>query len=313
MLMINIPIVEDYLGELTTIILDFGASATFIKAANDNVRMQIYSFMSHWKDDAFRNALFILGKEEGDYYQPFSHINPFVVVAIRNSMLETLHSVAFEEAGLTNPISNEEMQRLTRHAIQHFASVDFEMLCSTATIEEKQDYYGQSAAKYPLAWTALCQLGCSKRKILTYPAAVQDGEEAIQYNGEASVNGQVQEIKKTTQMVIDGYTKTIEPDLQNLLDNIRAKKLDCVFFDGFKRLTRNTEKLLYIMNYVLYHEGEFVTTNYYITNGYIEQRPVIMKPTHNTKEFFDLSRQYKVLSGNLGKKHLATLRNVFSQ
>lgn len=308
----NVPIIEDYLGELTNTILELGALPVFAKEATDNVRRQIYSFISHWNDDTFRNALCILGREEGDYYQPFSHINPFVVIAIRNSMLETLHSVASEEAGLDNSISNEEMQRLTRHAIQYFASVDFEVLCSTVTIEQKEDYYGQSALKYPLAWAALCKLGQSKRKVITYPAIEQVDEDALLYDGNVYANEDVQEIKKTTLMAVDGYSQAIEPDLQNLMDNVRVGNLDCVFFDSFKRLTRNTEKLLHVMNYVLYHERAFVTTNYYITNGYIEQRPVILRPTHDTRELFSLSRRYQVLSKDIGKEHRTTLKNVFS-
>jgi len=47
--------------------------------------------------------------------------------------------------------------------------------------------------------------------------------------------------------------------------------------DSFKALTRNIEKLLLVMEYLLQHDVPFVTSNYFITNGYIERRAKLLK------------------------------------
>jgi hypothetical protein len=47
--------------------------------------------------------------------------------------------------------------------------------------------------------------------------------------------------------------------------------------DSFKSLTRNIEKLLIIMEYLLQNDAEFVTSNYMIANGHIERRAKLLK------------------------------------
>lgn len=49
----------------------------------DSVKEQLYSILSNWSDVSFRNALLIIGSEEGTFYKPKNElVANMVVVAI---------------------------------------------------------------------------------------------------------------------------------------------------------------------------------------------------------------------------------------
>lgn len=305
---IGVPQVESYLDELCDRIRKLGASPSFVQEARENVSTQVYSFLAHWKDTAFRNTLMFIGKEEGRFYKPTSPINPFVVVTIRNSILERLHSVSHSQTGLSKGISPTEIKQLTQHAIRHFSRLDFDALCELTAVPEDMDCYGHLPAKYCVAWAALCQLAGSGETEIFYDEVVQKPESDIEswVTNEAG-HGKTSERKA---VVLDGFSKTIDPMLQEYLRGIRDGELQCMYFDALKRLTRNTEKLLFVMNYVLISGGAFVTANYFVTNGYIEQRSVYLPPSENSADSASPRRIRQLLNCDVGEVHQRVLRSM---
>lgn len=99
-----------------------------------------------------------------------------------------------------------------------------------------------------------------------------------------TLGGETIEIKPTKLKYMRNHTAAFYKVLELYpLPDVLAMEAGA-FEDSFKMLTRNAEKLLYILNFVLANDGIFFTSNYYITNGYIEQRPVCLPPTHSSDD-----------------------------
>lgn len=305
----SLPVVETYLDALYQHILRLGAASAFARKARDNVGMQVYSFLAHWNDVAFRNTLLVIGKEEGESYTPPFPINPFVVVTVRNSLLENLHSVNHLQAGLRKEIGPVEIKRLTQQAIRHFSGVDFDALGSMVSLSADEDCYGHLPEKYPLAWEVLRRLGNCRETVITYPPVHASIDAACFDFGQTNEKQNIDQSR--SRVVLDGYSSTIDDTLKQHLVAIHNGELDCLFVDSFKMLTRNIEKLMLVLNYILAGEAVFFTSNYYITNGYIEQRPICLPPTHSSANPFDKARQRQLLSGGIGRKHEQALRSIF--
>ena len=96
-----------------------------------NVREQIYSFISILNDLLIRKGLCVIGLEDGTFYLLKANLNIkcFVVVAIRNSLVESIHSVDFRKAGLIEHIPGNPMKEVTAEAITYFNKIDFCEMC----------------------------------------------------------------------------------------------------------------------------------------------------------------------------------------
>lgn len=84
-----------------------------------------------------------------------------------------------------------------------------------------------------------------------------------------------------------------------MLNAIEKEELDLFFTDSFKLVTRNFEKLLKTMEFVLQRNKIFITCNYMISNGYVAKRLGLLRATHvgldtphKIKNIKGLSKQY---------------------
>jgi len=180
------------------------------------------------------------------------------------------------------------IQEITTAAIEYFRTVDFPVLAKEiGTLEN--DLYGSLADKYMLAWDALEQLGKSSSMIIKYATYVMDEDYAPTLdNLEKEQAGYTNKFKKAdsttaTEELADGYALSINPGLMDNIENAFANKVP-VIFDSFKGVSRNIEKLLTVMEYILGRKNFIVTTNYLISNGNIERRAKLLKPCHNMDE-----------------------------
>lgn len=64
--------------------------------------------------------------------------------------------------------------------------------------------------------------------------------------------------------------------------------------------TRNFEKTLKILEFILTHDAQFITCNYLLSNGYVSRRKNLLKAAHRVDEFFEkiqylpeISEKYK--------------------
>ncbi|WP_020072496.1 hypothetical protein [Faecalispora sporosphaeroides] len=298
--------IEHYLYNILTVMLnEYGVSSNFTKQIINTIKTQIYSCIQHWSDISFRKALLLLGYEEGLFYEPAGKldIKCFVVATIRNSPLETAQSDNFGQAGLSSSLSDGQVKEITGKAISYFNALNFEELSKAAKEDGHFDFYGVLAQQYPVSWTALQRAATSVGKKVVYTRVVFEKPFIIKDFVPVDINDQ-----EVFEAVFDGYSCEIDPELtkalHNSLINNYAFTADC-----FKMVTRNIKKLLQIMEFLLTHERAFVTSNYYIENGYIERRNRPLKAAHNLSDMIEHYSQ----TSDLGHKHAKVLKEVYSK
>lgn len=265
----------------------------------ENIHAQMLSYLSHWNDDTFRGGLALVGTEEGIFYKPQTPINPFVVVTVRNSMIENLHSLDHPKYGVTTRLFDESMPYITQNAIGFFRDVDMPALAKEIGRPE-QDYYGGVAKQHPMAWKALCELGGTDDLEVTFDK-VPGTKLGIQYLSENAENMLVQDTPidgKLKRSIVDGVSPVIEDELLKRLQAAVNDELDYLIFDCFKMVSRNFWKLLHVMEYLLSNDKPFITSNYYIENGFAQRRKQLLRPAHGIEQAIENT---KTIAGTRGK------------
>ena len=144
--------IDNYLNDVLAYQLkEFVASDVICERINNNIRLQMLSLFEYWNDDKFRNIILNIGLEEGEFYQPNapSEVKCFVVVTIRNSLLETLASDDYESLSATRALSDDELKRITSKAIEYFSEIDFTVLSKSLVFEKTCNIYiGQRNVSY---------------------------------------------------------------------------------------------------------------------------------------------------------------------
>ena len=287
----------------------YGVSEHFLLRTIGIIHTQMTSLLRHWDDRVFKNTVLLLGLEEGSFYEPRAKIDIrcFVVVAIRNSPIETIQSDAYGEAGLSKSLPSKDVKEITSEAIRYFSKQDFAEMCRQAKLSARQDLYQELANEYPVAWAALKHLAATNSKTVDYPKVsvsepyflegVDKESEIIATSGEMKIG------------IYDGYTPKIEPPLMAFLKMLSADSDGALIVDSLKSVTRNITKLLSILEFLLTRDLIFASTNYYMENGHVERRMKPLRAGHSTN---DMLRNVSNTSG-LGYKHKAALSQYAKQ
>lgn len=280
-------IINKYTDEiLYNRLLTFHIKDKYVKEITNDIKEQIYAVLYHWNDVVFRNALLVLGLEEGKFYEPEADldIKCFVVVAIRNSLLEVVFSVESGLMELDKYIPEANMKLITSEAINYFKDVDFKELGRKVEREKIKDKYQEMIQKCPMAWEALKQLGnCVGKKAVYNKIEVKD-------KMKVSDLGQAYKIKedadeKWIKDIQSGINENFSNELLNYLnDIIESKEISVFYVDCFKMITRNFEKLLKVMEILLENNKIILTSNYLISDSYIGKRTQIYRAAHNNKD-----------------------------
>ena len=270
----------------------YGVSEHFLLRTIGIIHTQMTSLLRHWDDRVFKNTVLLLGLEEGSFYEPRAKIDIrcFVVVAIRNSPIETIQSDAYGEAGLSKSLPSKDVKEITSEAIRYFSKQDFAEMCRQAKLSARQDLYQELANEYPVAWAALKHLAATNSKTVDYPKITAT-------SGEMKTG------------IYDGYSPEIEPPLMAFLKMLSADSNGALIVDSLKSVTRNITKLLSILEFLLTRDLIFASTNYYMENGHVERRMKPLRAGHSTN---DMLRNVSNTSG-LGYKHKAALSQYAKQ
>jgi len=286
----KIEVIEEYFDKILTPKL---SSLSIIEVdANrviSTVREQMLSCIYHWNDISFRNTILFIGKEEGTYYLPKvrTDIRNFVVVTLRNSALESIHADCNQYSSKSRiRLSSSSIREITAAALKYFRDVDFENI-SNGINPLECDIYGDLAKKYPMAWAAIAELANSDNNTITYNpvSAGKISALGISYGQPKLAKAQISSNKRSLSRVVveDGYATVLNRELKNMLKNVVAAKIPLIV-DGFKTLSRNVDILFFVIEYLLGNELMLVTTNYYISNGYVERRITPLKPGSTVRE-----------------------------
>lgn len=244
----------------------------------NNVKDQLNNIIKHWNDSEFLNAIFITVTEDGTFYEPDADnkIKNLVALGIRNSKIELAASTDYKQFGLKNAISDKAIKEITSEAISYFNKLDLTKISKKITLDH--DYYEEISKKYPLAFQALTELGKCSDKELEREFKV---EEYGQYIPEG-LNLDIKEIQKEKD-VENGISENFSDFLSLLLGKIYRKEIEVFYIDSFKRMTRNFEKTMKILEFIITNDAIFITNNFLIKKGYVSRRPNLIKAGRGDK------------------------------
>lgn len=287
----------------------YGVSEHFLLHTIGIIHTQMTSLLRHWDDRGFKNTVLLLGLEEGSFYEPPAKIDIrcFVVVAIRNSPIETIQSDACGEAGRSKSLSSKEVKEITAEAIRYFSKQDFAEMCRQAKLSARQDLYQELANEHPVAWAALKQLTMTSARIIDYSAVPVENPFVFE--------GWVDDPEKAIQkpdfkpIIYDAYTPEFDPSLLEILQGVAATPNSSLVVDSFKVVSRNAEKLMHVIEFLLTRNHCLVTSNFYLENGHVERRAKPLRAAHTVKEM-----EYNFAqNGQLGYKHKSELKQYLKQ
>ena len=241
-----------------------------------DVRHRLNSLLAHWDDLTFRRTALLCGVEEATFYEPRSasmEVRSLVVVGIRNSLIEDLGASrpATRELDLDHAVlSDSEMPAITRAAIEYFDRRALTQL-APGTISGDDDVFGALSVRFPAAWNALSNLANTAACEVTYqPLSVSPAD--LPSSGTAT--------GRAPSTVNSGIDPAFDPGLLAHLSRVRELE-DAIFFsDSFKGVTRNTQKLYQILEFLLTNHRTFATHNYYITSNCVARRRRLLRPFH---------------------------------
>lgn len=303
--------VTQYLQDVLAPTLDhFHVPAAYARQIIDTVELQMISFLRHWDDLAFRRTLLLLGSEEGPFYEPAGKVDVkcFVVVTLRNSPIETIQSDNYASTGMQSSLSSQDVKTITSGAIRFFNPLDFSSMCLQAKKCSGCDYYQEIVERHPVAWAALRALGTTSAKIIDYPKVQYNNPFSIEACNEIQINCEDESQKKrlTKETIFDGYSAMWDPQLLKLLRKLSSSSANVFVVESLKSATRNFEKLMDILEFLLTHDLKFVSTNFYIENGHVERRVKPLRAGHTSKE---IEKNLSQTAG-LGYRHAAALNHL---
>lgn len=303
--------VTQYLQDVLVPTLDhFRVPAAYTRQIIDTVELQMISFLRHWDDLAFRRTLLLLGSEEGPFYEPAGKVDVkcFVVVTLRNSPIETIQSDNYASAGMQSSLSSQNVKTITSGAIRFFNPLDFSSMCLQAKKCSGCDYYQEIVERHPVAWAALRALGTTSAKIIDYPKVQYNNPFSIEACNEIQINGEDESQKErlTKKVIFNGYSAMWDPQLLELLRKLSSSSGNIFVVESLKSATRNFEKLMDILEFLLTHDLKFVSTNFYMENGHVERRVKPLRAGHTSKE----TEKNLSQTAGLGYRHAAALNHL---
>lgn len=306
-------VIDNYLDTILSVQLkECGIQIDVCNKVIDNIKNQMLSLLQFWDIEAFRNTILAIGMEEALFYKPSTKIETkcFVVVTIRNSLLETLASDDFIKLGAANIIDDNKIKEITFKAIEYFSLHNLSDISGSSDYTNIDNIYCSLKEKYKSAWAALETIGGTKKKRVRYAKVVSHPDCELIEILNKQFNAEQENIadKKLNKVILSGYDETLDTTLLAILNAVYSKPNFIFVVDCFKMVSRNVKKLFRVMDFILQCDGIIVTSNYYITNGYIEIRRPLIKPAHNSD---DMKNNLLNLKG-LSAKHYSALKQ-FSQ
>lgn len=301
--------INDYLnGVLTRQLKEFGMIDDICERITNNIGLQMLSLLECWNDDVFRNTVLNIGLEEDKYYQPNAKIDVkcFVVVTIRNSLLETLASDAYESLSAARAVNDSEVMLITSRAIEYFSEIDLRALSQSLDFSGICNIYKKVKETYPVAWNAMEALGNTKKKCLRFTKVNADFDSEL-INILNRQENSLQTVVNS--VVLSGYDENLDETLVKILKKAYSEPGLVFYSNSFKMISRNINKLFCVLNFLLQCNSIIVTANYYITNGYVEIRRPPVRPAHGLKRIQEELQNTKGLSA----RHAAALKQIYKE
>lgn len=283
--------IEDYLDKkLYFQLRERNIKYRYIQQVQNDIKNRMYSLLSVWGNEKKREGILLLAREEANYYIPKANddVRAFVVTTIRNSMLEIAASNSCMQFNMSEPLSNEEIQRITQEAIRFFDCISFEIL-EQELDTDFTDVYEEAIKKYPLAWKAIFELANMETQEtdcdFRFPENDMDRDRTIKVTAAQTV-------------ICDGYTLEFDDYLKQVIGEVISGKVNIFYSDCFKMISRNFEKVLHVLQILLENDCVVCTSNYYISTKCLSKRSKLVRASHTEK---DAINNISNLCGTTGK------------
>ncbi len=281
-----------------------GLPVSAVPQVADDVRNRLLSALSRWNTIDYRRTLLLPAREEAVFYEPRAvplDIRALVVLCVRNSLVEDWCSVA---AGRESPLNDADVIDLTQTAMTYFAKHVAHLEIPAAV--PQPDPFGALPTRYPAAWRALAVL-----------SALPDGLVGVEYDPVPPRRTALPLPHRDPRwrplprafVELSGLSPVIDPDLGMILKDIAEDQVGSFFSHNFKMITRNPDKLLSILEFVLACGKPVVTLNYYLSNGLVLRRRRLWRPAHGLAQMEAQLLDRRLLT-DLAPQHRALLRSV---
>src|SRR6266571_2492650 len=303
--------IDVYLDTILTLQLEHMGVQPFpgaIEAVVTDIRRRLQSVLSRWQDMPTRKTLLLLGREEGAFYEPRSaslEIRAFVVVTVRNSLLEDLgipgaSLIPADVPDAEKPMQEADVQPITEAAIRYWQTVDLQGLHVLPPAAE-DDPFGHLRKDAPRAWYVLSSLANARGRTVSF-APCQAPRPSLP---KATVEHDPEE----RSVVLSGITPEFDTLMVSSLRAIRNGRLKYLYSDSWKWLTRHPGKLYRALDFALAQGGTVVTQNYLLTARMACARRGFARPAHTMDEFYAKLRDAHLLDG-LELPHLSVLASI---
>ena len=164
------------------------------------------------------------------------------------------------------------MPAITSEATSHFDNANLD----SPRVHPKRDLFGDLPCRYPNAWHALSLLGGSSEDEIDCELPIVEGESMDTSDSKWKIQHH--------NVVASGIDPRWDAQLEDILRKIKLKESPLFFSPRFKFVTRNPQKLLFVIDSVLRHGGTFMTLNYLLSPTYLARRSPLIRPAHYTSE-----------------------------
>ncbi|MFI7296895.1 recombinase family protein [Streptomyces sp. NPDC050121] len=224
-----------------------------------------------------------------------------VVVAVRNSRLEEFHA-------LGGPLSDPDITAITQAATGPLA----QLLEETGT-PVSNNTLGGVDAKYPRAWaclTALSDLMASDDTERTYtmPQAPVPSLPGSHEKTHAEQATRVKNLPAGQSVIASAIDPRFDQALLAMMQQVKDGNVTVVPLSALSRLSRNSDKQLRVLEFLLAHGATVLTTNYLLNPHLVavRTRPLVKPDSYN------LRRTMKQLRG-LGPTHTSVIKALRKQ
>ena len=267
----------------------------------DDVSRRLESLLFHWSDLAFRRTILIPGTEEASFWEPQTaslDIRSLVVVAVRNSLIEDLgasqpYTKALESR--KKQLRDEQMPSITSEATKYFEAADLDVV----PVQPQKDLFGDLPRRFPNAWHALSLLGGSSENEIACELPIVEAQSMETSDSQWKVQHH--------NVVASGIDPRLDAQLVEILRKIKLREVPLFFSPCFKFITRNPEKLLFVIDHVLRYGGTLMTLNYLLSPTYLARRNPLIRPAHYTSE---IDAQVAT-PGGLSERHKKVLASLY--
>jgi hypothetical protein len=249
-----------------------------------DVCRRLNSLLAHWSDSRFRQTALLCGVEEATFYNPRSaelDVRALVVVGVRNSLIEDLgaSTPSTPELKLRSPVlSDSNMPVITSEAIKYFSKINLTKEMEIKETSDTDDVFGLLSKAFPNAWLVLSHLANCSGSEITYELPDAPPPDLPSHGSSGDMAESVEVV------VSSGIDSAIDPLLVTYLNQVTQNEGSVFFSDSFKGVTRNPQKLLRIIEFLINNKCIFMTHNYLIGHDYAARRQPLLRPFHFSSE-----------------------------